>query len=74
VNFAAITLCVASVRVFVFVVVCFVIDSVWKISDTPSYEAAKPTFTQKYLKRGFNLQFWVSIFSNDDGIASLLRI
>jgi hypothetical protein len=36
VSFAAITLCVASQRVFV-VVVCFVIDSVRKFFDTPSY-------------------------------------
>jgi hypothetical protein len=36
VSFAAITLCVASERVFI-VVVYFVIDSVRKLSDTPSY-------------------------------------
>jgi ABC-type arginine transport system permease subunit len=40
VSFAAITLCVASQRVFIFVVVAavvyFVIDSVRKILDTPS--------------------------------------
>jgi hypothetical protein len=36
VSFAAI-LCVASQRVFIVVVVYFVIDSVRKISDTPSY-------------------------------------
>jgi hypothetical protein len=35
VSFAAITLCVASQRVFV--VVYFVIDSVRKLLDTPSY-------------------------------------
>jgi hypothetical protein len=48
VSFADITLCVASPRVFVVVVVvvvggggggggggCFVIDSVWKLLDTP---------------------------------------
>jgi hypothetical protein len=37
VNFAAITLCVASQRVFVIVRVYFVIDSVRKLLDTPSY-------------------------------------
>jgi hypothetical protein len=39
VSFAAITLCVASQRVFVVVVVVvyFVIDSVRKLMDTPSY-------------------------------------
>jgi hypothetical protein len=37
-SFAAITLCVASQRVFVVVVVVyFVIDSVRKLLDTPSY-------------------------------------
>jgi hypothetical protein len=36
-SFAAITLCVASQRVFVFVSVYFVIDSVRKLLDTPSY-------------------------------------
>jgi len=37
VSFAAQTLCVASKRVYVFVVVYFVIDSVRKLLDTPSY-------------------------------------
>jgi hypothetical protein len=36
VSFAAITLCVASQRVFIIIVVYFVIDSVRKLSDTPS--------------------------------------
>jgi hypothetical protein len=36
VSFAAITLCVASRRVFI-VAVYFVIDSVQKLLDTPSY-------------------------------------
>jgi hypothetical protein len=36
VGFDAITLCVASQRVFI-IVVYFVIDSVWKLMDTPSY-------------------------------------
>jgi hypothetical protein len=36
VNFAAITLCVTSQWVFI-VVVCFIIDSVRKLLDTPSY-------------------------------------
>jgi hypothetical protein len=36
VSFAAIALCVASEPVFIFVSVYFVIDSVWKLSDTPS--------------------------------------
>jgi hypothetical protein len=36
VSFAAVALCVASEQVFI-VVVCFVIDSVRKLLDTPSY-------------------------------------
>jgi hypothetical protein len=36
VSFAAITLCVASQRVFIFVVVYFVMDSVLKLLDTTS--------------------------------------
>jgi hypothetical protein len=36
VSFATITVCVASQQVFI-VVVYFVIDSVWELSDTPSY-------------------------------------
>jgi hypothetical protein len=35
VSFASITLCVASQPVFI--VVCLVIDSVWKLLDIPSY-------------------------------------
>jgi hypothetical protein len=37
VHFAAITLCVTSQRVFIAVSVYFVIDSVRKLLDTPSY-------------------------------------
>jgi hypothetical protein len=36
VSFATITLCVASQRMFI-VVVDFIIDSVWKLFDTPPY-------------------------------------
>jgi hypothetical protein len=47
VSFAAITLCVASERVFVVVVVVvvvyFVIDSVRKLLDTPTYEVLRLT-------------------------------
>jgi hypothetical protein len=39
VNFAAITLYVASQRVFIVVSLYFVIDSVRKLLDTPSYWA-----------------------------------
>jgi hypothetical protein len=37
VSFAAVTLCVASQRVFIVVSIYFVIDSVRKLLDTPSY-------------------------------------
>jgi hypothetical protein len=37
VSFAAIILCVASQRVFIIVLACFVIDSIRKLLDTPAY-------------------------------------
>jgi hypothetical protein len=37
VNFAAITLCVASQRMFIVIVVYFVLNSVRKLLDTPSH-------------------------------------
>jgi hypothetical protein len=40
VSFAAITLCVASQRVFVVVSVYIIIESVRKLLDTPSYALA----------------------------------
>jgi hypothetical protein len=43
VSFAAITLCVASQRMFIVVSVYFVIDSVWKLLDTPSWFVIKGT-------------------------------
>jgi hypothetical protein len=46
VSFAAITLCVASQRVFVVVVVVVVIDSVRKHLDTPSYVTARTSRVQ----------------------------
>jgi len=36
-SFATITLCVASQQAFIAVSICFIIDSVRKILDTPSY-------------------------------------
>jgi hypothetical protein len=45
VSFTVITLCVASQRVFVVVIVVyFVIDSVRKLSDTPSYAYGRYKF------------------------------
>jgi hypothetical protein len=46
VSFAAITLCVASQRVFIAVSVYFVIDSVQKLLGTPSYKAHSCTLTR----------------------------
>jgi hypothetical protein len=39
VSFTAITLCVTSQRVITKVSICLVIDSVWKLLDTPSYSS-----------------------------------
>jgi hypothetical protein len=47
VSFAAITLCVPSQRVFV-VVVYFVIDSVRKLSDIPSYITILPVVLYEF--------------------------
>jgi len=54
VNFAAITFCVASKRVFV--VVDFAIDSVRKLLDTLSYTASVADMTLK-CPTEWNLQF-----------------
>jgi hypothetical protein len=52
-RFAAITLCVASERVFI--VVSFVIDSVRKLLDTPSYLSKFNFFSDEYFnKQRFN--------------------
>jgi hypothetical protein len=52
VSFAAITLCVASQRVFVVVVVVYsVIDTVRKLFDTPSYMSILK-FISKVVARG----------------------
>jgi hypothetical protein len=48
VSFAAITLCVASERVFIVVSLYFVIDSVRKLLDTPSYDKCS-MFVVKHL-------------------------
>jgi len=45
VSFVAITLCVASKRVFIVVSVYFVIDSVWNLLDTPSHTNCHVSFT-----------------------------
>jgi hypothetical protein len=61
-SFAAITFCVASQRVFVVVVVDFVIDSVRKLSDTPSYT--------EYWAHICYQQHWIC--DADIGISSLM--
>jgi len=50
VSFAAITLCVASQRVFIAAVVDFVIDSARKVLDTPSYINCPTLITGMHLK------------------------
>jgi uncharacterized membrane protein len=52
VSFAAIALCVASQRVFIFVVVYFVIDSVRKLLDTISYVRCMAVIDQSGYHRG----------------------
>jgi len=47
VSFTAITLCVASERVFIVVSVYFFMDSVWKLLVTPSYRV--PSITARIL-------------------------
>jgi hypothetical protein len=49
VSFASITLCVASKRVFIIVVVDFVIGSVRKLLDKPSYLVLQEEFGLRYL-------------------------
>jgi len=54
VSFAAITLCVASQRVFIVVSIYFVIDSVRKLLDTPVRSCAKQARISLYRKRLFD--------------------
>jgi hypothetical protein len=60
VSFAAITLCVASQQVFVVVVVVvvvdFVIDSVQKLLDTPSYRRKSANSTMQMVADGLRTQ------------------
>jgi hypothetical protein len=51
VSFMAITLCVASQRVFAFVSVCFVRDSIRKLLGTPSYST--PILVAAYCSHKF---------------------
>jgi hypothetical protein len=54
VSFVAATLCDASQRVFVVVVVYFVIDSNWKLLDTPS---CMLRMLQAVLLSSFDIQY-----------------
>jgi hypothetical protein len=64
VSFAAITLYVASQRMFVVVVVYFVIDSVRKLLDTPSYSQSdmSPKFV-RHTNFGVHCQLQISLTS-----------
>jgi hypothetical protein len=64
VSFAAITLCVASQRVFVVVSVYFVIDSVRKVLDTPSH-----TSTPQYV-----FMAWCLVKHRDNFTFSFFKI
>jgi len=63
VSFAPITLCVASQRVIIIVSVHFVIDSVRKLLDTPSYYPILLTYLLTYLFHGagYYLKSWLSL-------------
>jgi hypothetical protein len=62
VSFAAITLCVASKRVFIVVNVYFVIDSVLKLFDTPSYTRRGAQIMKLFIKEFFHPPSQVHIF------------
>jgi hypothetical protein len=57
----AITLCVASQRVFIITVVYFVIDSVRKLLDTPSYFSAIPCCLPLSYYNPFYVEFFEGI-------------
>jgi hypothetical protein len=66
VSFAAITLCVASQRVFISVSVYFFIDSVRKLFDTTSYIKKYPVIyicfiTDNFLTSDYNYNYYITI-------------
>jgi hypothetical protein len=63
VSFAAITLCVASQRVFIVIVVYFVIDSVRKLLDTPTYSYVTGCLVLRCYARLVNLEVHLGIGS-----------
>jgi hypothetical protein len=59
VNFAAITLYVASQRVFIVVSLYFVIDSVRKLLDTPYYsDGESKTYTARQVE---TISHWIGV-------------
>jgi hypothetical protein len=74
VSFAAITLGVASQRVFIIIVVHFVIDSVRKLLDTPSYETGNVKADVRVILRFPNGNGLYSILSDFLVMAAVLRV
>jgi hypothetical protein len=63
VNFVAIILCVASQRVLFIVVVYFVVDSVRKLLDIPSYDLGRFRFCARIFEcRSKQIQFSCDVF------------
>jgi hypothetical protein len=69
VSFAAITFCFASQRVFIFVVVYFVIDSVRKLLDSPSYTRTeiRPTGRRRHAERQWAASTIISLLPQGAG-------
>jgi len=61
VSFAAITLCVASQRVFIAVVVYFVIESVRKLSVHPRIFGTHGRIILKLILKAEDMRFWTGI-------------
>jgi hypothetical protein len=73
VSFAAITLGVASQRVFIVIVVYFIIDSVRKLLDTPSYICTHLRLSSCGKKKRLNLPFFLIFITKNTLIVSLNR-
>jgi hypothetical protein len=65
VSFAAVTLCVASLQVFFVVVVYFVIDSVRKLLDTPSYQSVGCSLGKQWCTK-LPLRYKMTNFNHND--------
>jgi hypothetical protein len=66
VSFAVTTLYVASQRVFIVVSVYFVIDSVWKLSDIPSYVDVLSGKGARYTPRVWGVSFVYRLYRIGD--------